>query len=73
MDKDQFKGKAKQAEGSLEETTGKIIVTKNMEKNGKLKKTAGKVQSKSGDVKSRIKKSKYPIARHGLLPENSET
>ena len=55
MDKDQVKGKAKQAEGQLEETAGKIVGDKDMERSGKLKKGVGKVQSRYGDFKSKVK------------------
>ncbi|TVR04173.1 MAG: CsbD family protein [Spirochaetaceae bacterium] len=57
MDKDQFKGRAKQAEGQLEESAGKIVGNKKMERGGKRKKAVGTVQSRYGDVKSDIKKS----------------
>ena len=58
MNKDQVKGRAKQAEGQIEETTGKIVGDKETEKKGKLKNAIGKVQSGYGDVKADIKKSK---------------
>lgn len=57
-DKDQIKGRAKQAEGGLEETAGKIVADKAMERSGKRKKAVGKVQSRYGDLKSDVKKSK---------------
>lgn len=57
MDKDQVKGRAKQTEGELEESAGKIVGDKEMERSGKLKKVIGKVQSRYGDIKSDIKKS----------------
>lgn len=58
MDKNQVKGKAKQAEGNLEEKSGKAVGDKDMENSGKVKKAAGKGQSRFGDLKSKFKKSK---------------
>ena len=58
MNKDQVKGRVKQAEGQLEEAAGKIVGDKDMQRSGKFKNAVGKVQSRYGDVKSDIKKSK---------------
>ena len=56
MNKDQVKGRVKEAEGTVKEITGKLVGNTELEEKGKLEKTVGKVQAGFGDVKQDIKK-----------------
>ncbi|HRX74053.1 MAG TPA: CsbD family protein [Hyphomonas sp.] len=56
MDKENVKGAAKKAEGSLKEATGKAIGDKSLEMKGKADKAEGKVREKVGDTKDKIRK-----------------
>ena len=57
MDKNQVKGRIKEAEGKAKEITGKIVGNKRLEEKGKAQKTVGKVQAGYGDLKDDLKKS----------------
>lgn len=54
MNKDQVKGRYKQAKGSVKESTGKFFGDKTLEIKGKAQNTAGKVQAGYGDAKEDI-------------------
>jgi uncharacterized protein YjbJ (UPF0337 family) len=56
MDKDRIKGSAKQAEGSVKETTGKVLGDAKLQAEGKGDKFAGKVQNAIGGMKDAAKK-----------------
>jgi len=56
MNKDQVKGRIKEAKGKVKEVTGKIVGNKELEEKGQDQKNAGKVQAGIGDLKSDIKK-----------------
>ena len=56
MNKDQVKGRLKEAEGKVKEVTGKIVGNKSLEIKGKVEKTAGKVQAGYGDFRNEVKK-----------------
>ena len=56
MNKDQVKGRVKQAEGKLKEVAGKVVGNRPMESEGKTEKAAGKIQSAYGDLKSAVDK-----------------
>lgn len=56
MNKDQTKGRIKQANGQAQETIGKIRGDKNQEKKGKDRKDLGKAQAQYGDHQESIKK-----------------
>ena len=51
MNKDQIAGKAKQVKGDIKETVGKVFDDKDLENEGKVENTVGKVQQGYGDVK----------------------
>ena len=55
MNKDQIKGRIKEAKGAVKETAGKVTGKAMLEQKGKLLKTAGKAQAAYGDVKNDIK------------------
>jgi uncharacterized protein YjbJ (UPF0337 family) len=55
MNKDQVKGRLKEAQGAVKEVTGKMVGNKSLEQKGKVEKAIGKVQSGYGDIKEDIK------------------
>jgi uncharacterized protein YjbJ (UPF0337 family) len=58
MNKDQIKGRIKEAEGNINETAGKVTGKESLEQKGKLQKVAGKAQAGFGDIKNDLKKKK---------------
>lgn len=56
MNKDQVRGRVKEAVGKVKEVTGKVVGNKTLEAKGKIQKTAGEAQAKSGDLKRDVKK-----------------
>jgi uncharacterized protein YjbJ (UPF0337 family) len=56
MNKDQVKGRAKEAKGAIKEATGKAVGNKDMENEGSVEKSTGKVQAGYGDLKRDINK-----------------
>ena len=51
MHKDQIKGAAKEAAGSIKQATGKATGNRRLEAEGGLEKTEGKIQKGVGDIK----------------------
>ena len=58
MNKDQAKGRVKEAEGKIKEVAGKLVGNETLEAKGKVQKTLGQAQAKFGDVKQDMKDSK---------------
>ena len=58
MNKDQVKGRVKEAEGKIKEVAGKLVGNETLEAKGKIQKTLGKAQAKYGDVKQDVKDAK---------------
>lgn len=58
MNKDQVKGRIKEAEGTVKEDAGKVSGKESLEHKGKLQKAAGKVQAGYGDIMNEIRKDK---------------
>ena len=58
MNKDQIKGRFREAKGTVKETAGKITGKERLERKGKLLKTAGRAQAGFGDIKNDIRKDK---------------
>ena len=56
MNKDQVKGRIKEAEGAVKEVAGKIVGNKTLQVKGGLEKLVGRVQSGFGDIKEEHKK-----------------
>lgn len=54
MNKDQVKGKIKEAAGEIQEHTGKALGNKEMEAKGHAREFAGKAQKNVGDVKEAV-------------------
>jgi uncharacterized protein YjbJ (UPF0337 family) len=55
MNKDQVKGRVKEAKGKIKELAGKLVGNESLEAKGKVQKTLGKAQAKFGDVKQDVK------------------
>ena len=55
MDKDRIEGSAKQAAGSVKETTGKVLGDAKLQAEGKKDKFSGKVQNAVGGLKDAVK------------------
>jgi uncharacterized protein YjbJ (UPF0337 family) len=55
MNKDQIKGRVKEAKGKIKEVAGRLVGNKTMEQKGKVQKTLGEAQAKFGDVKKDVK------------------
>jgi len=58
MNKDQVKGRIKEAEGAVKEISGRSSGKDSLELKGKLQKAAGKAQAGYGDIKNDIIKDK---------------
>jgi uncharacterized protein YjbJ (UPF0337 family) len=58
MNKDQVKGRVKEAEGKIKEVAGKLVGNETLQLKGKIQKTLGEAQAKFGDVKQDMKDSK---------------
>ena len=56
INKDQVKGNAQKAIGTVKEVAGKIIGNKELDVKGNVQKNVGRVQSSVGDAKSDIHK-----------------
>jgi uncharacterized protein YjbJ (UPF0337 family) len=55
VNKDQIKGRAKEAKGKIKEVTGDLVGNRKLETEGKIEKNLGKAQAKVGDVKQDLK------------------
>jgi uncharacterized protein YjbJ (UPF0337 family) len=55
MNKDQVKGRVKEAKGTIKEVAGKLVGNEEMEAEGKVQKVLGEAQAKFGDVKEDVK------------------
>lgn len=55
INKDQIKGRVKEAEGKIKEATGALVGNEKLEEKGKVQKNLGKAQAKYGDVKRDVK------------------
>ena len=55
MNKDQVKGRIEEAKGKVKEIAGKIVGNKDLEQEGQIQNTEGKVQAGYGDLKEDIK------------------
>jgi uncharacterized protein YjbJ (UPF0337 family) len=56
MNKDQVKGRVKEAIGNIKEGLGKATGDKKLQGKGIVEKTAGKVQGGYGDAKEKVEK-----------------
>jgi len=56
MNKDQAKGRMKEAEGKAKEVAGKAVGNKTLEEKGNVQNAVGKAQAGYGDLKHDLKK-----------------
>ena len=59
--KDQVRGRVKEAQGKVKEVAGKLVGNEKLEAKGKIQKVLGKAQAKFGDVKQDMKNSKKRV------------
>jgi uncharacterized protein YjbJ (UPF0337 family) len=55
--KDQVRGRVKEAKGKIKEVAGRLLGDKTLQAKSKSQNTLGKAQAKFGDVKQRVKES----------------
>ena len=55
MNKDQVKGRIKEAKGKAKEIAGKVVGNKDLEQKGKIENADGKIQAGYGDLREDIK------------------
>ena len=55
MNRDQVKGRIKEAKGKIKEAAGKLVGNEKLEQKGKTQKVLGEAQAKFGDVKKDVK------------------
>jgi uncharacterized protein YjbJ (UPF0337 family) len=67
MNKDQVKGRVKEATGKAKEVAGKAF-SKELENKGKVENARGKVQSAYGDLKEDVKDAFKATGHRGSLP-----
>ena len=56
INRDQVKGRSKEATGKLKEEIGKLTGRKEQERDGGVEKIRGKIQGSFGDLKSKLSK-----------------
>lgn len=61
VNKDQVKGRVKEAEGKMKEVAGALVGNESLEAKGKVQKNLGKAQAKYGDVKQDVKDIAKPV------------
>ena len=59
--KDQVRGRVKEAQGKIKEVAGKLVGNEKLETKGKIQKVLGKAQARFGDVKQDMKDSKKRV------------
>ena len=55
LNKDQIKGRIKEAKGKIKEVAGHMVGNESLEAKGKTQKLMGEAQAKFGDVKKDVK------------------
>lgn len=55
MNKDQVKGRIEEAKGKVKEVAGKAVGNKNLEREGRIQNSGGKIQAAYGDVRQDLK------------------
>ena len=55
MNKDQIKGRVKEAEGRIKEVAGKLVGNEKLQAKGNVQNKIGAAQAKFGDVKKDVK------------------
>jgi len=57
VNKDQVKGRVKEAEGKIKEAVGKLVGNQKLATKGKVQKIAGDAQARYGDMKKNVQDS----------------
>jgi uncharacterized protein YjbJ (UPF0337 family) len=65
INKDQVKGRLKEAAGKVQEAAGKAVGNETQEAKGKINKTLGVAQAKFGDMKEHVRDSQKDSQKHG--------
>jgi uncharacterized protein YjbJ (UPF0337 family) len=65
MDKDELKGKAKQAKGSIKEKAGELIGNPDLEAEGTIDRATGKVQEGFGAAKRKVREAADEVLEEG--------
>lgn len=55
INKDQVKGRVKEAKGTIKEVAGKLVGNEKLQQEGKTDKILGEAQARFGDVKNDVK------------------
>ena len=55
MNKNQIKGRVKEAKGFVKEVAGKLVGNEKLEERGKVQKVLGEAQAEVGDIKQKAK------------------
>ena len=55
VNKDQVKGRVREAEGKAKEVAGKMAGNRKLELKGKVQKAIGEAQAKFGDIRQKLK------------------
>jgi uncharacterized protein YjbJ (UPF0337 family) len=55
MNKDQVKGRVREAEGKIKEVAGRFLGNDRLEAKGKVQKVLGEAQARFGDIKQDVK------------------
>lgn len=58
INKDQVKGRVKEAKGKVKEVTGKLVGNEKLEAKGRVQKIVGEAQATLGDLKQDLKDAK---------------
>ncbi|MBK7593194.1 MAG: CsbD family protein [Betaproteobacteria bacterium] len=58
VNKDQVKGRIKEAQGKIKEVAGNLVGNETLEAKGTLQKIAGQTQAKFGDIKKELQDAK---------------
>ena len=58
MNKDQVKGRIREAKGTIKEAVGKLVGNETLHAKGTVQKIFGEAQAKFGDIKQDVKDSK---------------
>ena len=70
INKDQVKGRVKEAEGKIKEVTGKLVGNETLELKGKIQKVQGEAQAAAGDLRKDVEdavKKAWSFPRRDLL------
>ncbi len=61
INKDQVKGRVKEAEGKIKEISGELVGNETLKAKGRIQKNLGKAQARYGDIKQDVKDIAKPV------------